>query len=291
MSMYVVAGVSGQTGAATARALLAQNLPVRVIVRDADKGRVWAEKGADVAVADLGDAAALTVALNGASAAYLLNPPAYGANDPFSVAEVRAKIMAQAIAQSDVGKAVVLSSISAHLPDGNGIIHTNHIVERTLGDLAQPITFLRPGYFFENWAHGIDIARDKGILPTMLSPLTRAVPMVAVADIGALAAKLMQETWIGRRVVELAGPTNTAPEMVASLLGQALGKPVKPVAVPRLEWLDIFIGGGMSHRTAQAFVEMFDGFNGGAIRFEGGEPRRGRTSVTEALDALLATDH
>ena len=289
--MYVVAGVSGQTGAATAHALLARNLPLRVIVRDAEKGKAWTEKGADVAVADLGDAAALTTALNGASAAYLLNPPAYGAEDPFSVAEVRAKILAQAISQSDVGKVVVLSSISAHLPEGNGIIHTNHIVERTLGDLSKPVTFLRPGYFFENWAHGIEIARVKGILPTMLAPLTKAVPMVAVADIGSLAAKLMQETWIGRRVVELAGPTNTAPETVASLLGEVLGKPVKPVAVPRLEWLDIFIAGGMSHRTAQAFVKMFDGFNGGAIRFEGGEPRRGRTSITEALGVLLTTDH
>lgn len=289
MSMYVVAGVSGQTGAATANALLAQNLPLRVIVRDAEKGRAWAEKGAEVAVADLSDPGALTAALNGASAAYLLNPPAYGADDPFAAAKARAEVLAQAITASDIGKVVVLSSISAHLPAGNGIIHTNHIVEKGLGDLARPVTFLRPGYFFENWAHGIEIALAEGVLPTMLSPLARAVPMVAVADIGALAARLMQETWIGRRVVELAGPTNTTPEAVASLLGQALGKPVKPVVAPRPKWLDIFTSGGMSARTAQAFAEMFDGFNDGTIRFEGGEPRRGQTTAALALEGLLAT--
>jgi uncharacterized protein YbjT (DUF2867 family) len=36
--MYVVTGATGKVGGATARALLEHRLPVRVIVRDADKG-------------------------------------------------------------------------------------------------------------------------------------------------------------------------------------------------------------------------------------------------------------
>jgi uncharacterized protein YbjT (DUF2867 family) len=39
--MYVVTGATGKVGGATARALLEQRLPVRVIVRDADKGAHW----------------------------------------------------------------------------------------------------------------------------------------------------------------------------------------------------------------------------------------------------------
>jgi uncharacterized protein YbjT (DUF2867 family) len=124
----------------------------------------------------------------------------------------------------------------------------------------------------------------------MLSPLSKAVPMVSVADIGALAARLMQETWIGRRIVELAGPTNTSPETAAAAIAAAIGTDVKALAVPREAWAGIFAGGGMSPRTVEAFIEMFDGFNNGTIRFEGGEPRRGPTTMATAAKALVA-DH
>ena len=61
--MFVVAGVTGNTGKVVAETLLVQGLPVRVIVRDAAKGEAWKKKGAEVAVADLHDAKALTAAL------------------------------------------------------------------------------------------------------------------------------------------------------------------------------------------------------------------------------------
>ena len=51
--MYVVAGVSGNTGSVVADTLLAQKLPVRVVVRDEAKGAPWKAKGAEVAIADL----------------------------------------------------------------------------------------------------------------------------------------------------------------------------------------------------------------------------------------------
>ncbi len=58
--MYVVAGVSGNTGKVVAETLLAQKQPVRVIVRSAEKGEEWKARGAEVAVAELDDVAALT---------------------------------------------------------------------------------------------------------------------------------------------------------------------------------------------------------------------------------------
>ncbi|ANL69786.1 hypothetical protein AMC84_PD00828 (plasmid) [Rhizobium phaseoli] len=133
--------------------------------------------------------------------------------------------------------------------------------------------------------------RADAVLPTMLSPLTKPIPMVSAVDIGMLAASLMRETWIGRRVVELAGPTNTAPEAVATALGGVLGRSVKAVAVPGQAWTGIFSGSGMSARTVEAFIEMFDGFNNGTIRFEGGEPRRGTTSIVNAAPIPLRAGH
>ncbi len=57
--MYVVAGVTGQTGSAVAETLLGQGKAVRVIVRSAEKGETWRARGAEVAVASLEDANSL----------------------------------------------------------------------------------------------------------------------------------------------------------------------------------------------------------------------------------------
>src|SRR5580704_17860644 len=75
LTMYVITGVSGNTGSHAATALLAAGQPVRVVVRDAKKGEAWKARGAEVAIADVGDAGALAAALVGAKAAYLLLPP------------------------------------------------------------------------------------------------------------------------------------------------------------------------------------------------------------------------
>lgn len=285
--MYAVAGVSGQTGAATAHALLAQNLPVRVIVRDEQKGVPWAAIGAEVAVADISNVSALKRALIGIQSAYLLNPPAYSQADPFSAAVHMAEVFADVVETSDLEKAVVLSSISAHLSKGNGTIHTNHLIEKRMASIQKPVTYLRPGYFFENWAHVLPVARAEGILPSMLTDLDMPVPMVAVKDIGATAAKLMTETWFGRRLVELVGPTNTTVNGAARIISEALGKSVKAVAVPRDSWGSILAGSGMSERAVACFIDMYDGFNNATIRFAGSLPRRGHTTMRDCAVEMV----
>jgi uncharacterized protein YbjT (DUF2867 family) len=49
--MFVVAGVTGHVGSVVAAELLSRGEKVKVIVREASKGAVWAKKGAGVAVA------------------------------------------------------------------------------------------------------------------------------------------------------------------------------------------------------------------------------------------------
>ena len=56
--------------------------------------------------------------------------------------------------------------------------------------------------------------------------------MVATADIGSLAADLIQETWNGRRVVELEGPYRVTPREIAATFAELLGCPVRVEAVP-----------------------------------------------------------
>jgi len=287
--MYAIAGITGHTGAATAEALLAAGEKIRVIVRRADAAAPWAARGADVAIADLGDAVALTTALRGTQGAFLLNPPAYAAADPFTVAQRQGAVFAQAIADSRVPRVVVLSSIGAQHAAGTGIIRTTHLVEQALADANTPVAFLRAAYFIENWAAVLPAVRGDGVLPSFLAPLDRAFPMVPVADIGAAAADLLRGPgWQGPRAVELAGASDATPVAVAAAFAAALGKPVEAVAVPREQWAGILGAAGFAPALIEAFMQMYDGILSGHVTAEAGnERRRGTLPLERAVRDLL----
>lgn len=286
--MYAVAGVSGQTGAAVAEALFANHHRVRVIVRRADAGAAWRTRGAEVAVADLADSAALTAALRGVDGAYLLNPPRYDLADPFAAAALVGASIARALDASAIPRAVVLSSVGAHQPEGTGIIGTARRVEQALQIIDSPLAILRANYFFENWRNVLPAIRD-GVLPSFLQPLDRPVPMAPVADIAQAVVRLLTgAAWTGRRVIDLAS-FDVAPADVAAAFGAAVGRPVQPVAVPHAQWAGILGGAGFRPEIAQAFVAMYDGINAGIVAAEpGSERQRGATTLGQAVQALVA---
>lgn len=289
--MYAIAGVSGRTGAAVARALLDQGAPVRVIVRRADAGADWHKRGAEVAIADLGDAQALTEALRDMQGAYLLNPPRYDLADPFAVAGVVGAAMAKAVAASGVARAVVLSSVGAHQPAGTGIIASTRRLEQAFTAIATPVAFLRANYFFENWGAVVPAVTGDGVLPAFLAPLERPIPMATVADIAAAIVTLLTgPAWQGRRTVDLAS-FRASPLIVAAAFADAAGRPVRAVAVPREQWAGILRGAGMSREVADAFVAMYDGINEGVVVADTASERQtGATTLAAAARALLPGD-
>src|SRR5262249_8005281 len=121
-AMFVIAGASGHTGSVVASTLIAAGKPVRVIVRDEKKGQPWKDKGAEVAVARLDDAAALTEALRGADGVYALLPPNFAAEDPLAWSKTVTEAWAQAIAAARPKHVVLLSSIGSELEGGTGPI-------------------------------------------------------------------------------------------------------------------------------------------------------------------------
>jgi uncharacterized protein YbjT (DUF2867 family) len=285
--MYVIAGATGNTGGAAARALLARRVPVRVIVRDPAKGN-WVAAGAEVAVADLKDVTALARAFAGAAAAYVLNPPAYSTDDLFGEAEAIAAAVWEAVRRSHLPKLVVLSSVGAQLSAGHGNIRTNSIFDARLRDLDAAVTFVRPAYFMQNWSAAANAAAQDGVLPSFLTPLDRAIPMVSTADVGRVAAEAMLDTGTGTRAIELAGPRPCSPNDAAAAFTKALGRPVKAVAVPEAAWPGVLTQAGFSPRTITSWVELFRGFNSGHIAFEGegAIQLQGRVSLAEAIAGL-----
>ncbi|HQR15995.1 MAG TPA: NAD(P)H-binding protein [Nitrospira sp.] len=284
--MLVVLGATGHTGSVVAETVLARKQPVRVVVRSADNGTSWAAKGAEVAVASLDDQAALTRALHGASGVYLLIPPNYGAASWLAEQRQRVDQTAEAVKASGIAHVLLLSSIGAHLPDGTGPIRAARYGEQRLTAVAPNVTILRPGYFMENWASGIGIAKEQGLLPSFIPP-QMSIPMISTRDIGRVAAERLIAGGRGHAIVELAGPEEYSPEDVATELSGILGRAVAIQAAPLSAVVPTFTSFGFSTEAAGLFEEMYTAFSKSAVRYE--RPAslvRGTTSLAAALRGM-----
>jgi uncharacterized protein YbjT (DUF2867 family) len=130
----------------------------------------------------------------------------------------------------------------------------------------------------ENCSWDVGPARERGVIPSFLQPLDKPVPMVATADIGKVATRILQEQWSGRRTVELEGPKRPTPNEIAVTFSKLLGKPVRAEIVPHESWEPLFRSQGMKNPMPR--IRMLDGFNEGWIDFEGDPVERLRGSIT-----------
>jgi uncharacterized protein YbjT (DUF2867 family) len=284
--MYVITGITGQVGGEVARTLLAANLPVRAVLRDAAKGTVWAEHGCDIACAEMHDTVALTAAFRGAEAVFILLPPNFDPAPGFPDTEERVTALYAALAAAQPKRVVCLSTIGAQATEHN-LLNALRIMERKLRELTMPVAFLRAGWFMENLMWDIAVAQATGVVPSFLQPLDKPVPMVATADVGRTAAALMQEQWQGVRIVELEGPQRITPNEIAEVMSVVLNRPVSMSSVPRDGWEDLFRSQGMKHPLPR--IRMLDGFNEGWIEFDGPaqQVRKGEVSMSAVLKALM----
>jgi NAD(P)H dehydrogenase (quinone) len=235
------------------------------------------------------DAAALATAFKAASGVFVLLPPNFDPSPDFP--ETRAIIAAVRLALQAARpeKIVCLSTIGVQAVQTN-LLTQLRMTEESLGDLPMPIAFLRPAWFMENSSWDVLPARDTGVISSFLQPLDKPVPMVATADIGRVAAELLQETWAGRRIIELEGPTRVTPNQIAATFAEIFGHPVQADAVPRQAWEQLFRSQGMKHPGPR--IQMLDGFNQGWIEFEQHETKRrkGRIGLKEVLARLAGVN-
>lgn len=282
--MYAITGITGQVGGAVARTLLAAGKSVRAVVRDAEKGAGWAEQGCDVALADIDDVQALAAAFKNAAGVFILMPSNFSPSEGFPEARQVAARLREALEIAHPAKVVCLSTIGAQATEPN-LLNQLQILEQELTKLDMPVTFLRPGWFMENCLWDIEPAKANGVIPSFLQPLDKPVPMIATADVGRVAAELLQEQWQGQRIVELEGEEHVSPNQIAAGFSELLGKPVRMEVVERDTWRDLFIAQGATNPLPR--MQMIDGFNEGWIKFAG-QPRKGQVSLHTVLKGLLA---
>jgi uncharacterized protein YbjT (DUF2867 family) len=284
--MYAITGITGQVGGAVAHKLLAAGKTVRAVVRDAAKGASWVGRGCELARAEMNDVAAMTAAFRGTEGVFILMPSNFDPSPGFTETQAIVDDLYEALAAARPGKVVCISTIGAQATEFN-LLNQLGMLETSLRRLAMPVTFLRPAWFMENAAWDIAPAKADGIVPSYLQPLDKPVPMIATADIGRLAADLLQQDWTGHRVVELEGPARISPNDIAAAMTRVLKRDVRMEVVPRDTWESGFRAQGMRHPEPR--MRMLDGFNEGWIEFEQpGTVLKGSTTIDTVLTDLVA---
>ena len=283
---YAVVGASGNTGAVVANTLLDQGKNVRVIVRDAAKAERFAARGAEVAVADIEDAAALQRAFAGAEGAFVLVPPNMQTDDFRGYQRRAVDAIARAAEGAKVPHLVLLSSIGAQHPDGNGPIAGLHDAEQRFRKLAATkSTFIRASSFMENLGSSL-ATLAQGFIPTF-SPPDHAYDMIATVDIGKLAASALLEGARETTVIEFGGPP-VSPNEVGAALSELVGKPIRVQQAPLEAVAPTFQSFGMRPDLAALYQEMVSGMVSGRVGWEGGHRRvQGTTPVKAVLAQML----
>jgi uncharacterized protein YbjT (DUF2867 family) len=223
----VVTGATGKQGGAVARGLLERGHKVRAVTRDpsSSQARSLAGAGATLVEASLEDTGALGKALEGATSLFAMTTPSGGAG-----AETR-----QGVAAADAAKAagvhLVFTSVDS-ANRGTGVPHfdSKYEVEKHIAKIGVRATILAPAYFMENLYFG-KAQLAKGVYAAALPP-TRALAQVAVADIGAVAVRVLEDAgrFAGKRF-DLAGDELRGDDVVA-ILSRVTGRPFTYYQVP-----------------------------------------------------------
>jgi uncharacterized protein YbjT (DUF2867 family) len=244
----VVTGATGNQGGAVVKSLLERGHAVRAVTRNTDsaKARNLANAGVTLVRASLEDTAALTKALEGATSLFAMTTPFGGGTQ----AETQQGVSA-ADAAKVAGVHLVFTSVgSANRQTGVPHFDSKFEVEKHIAKIGVRATILAPVYFMDNLHFGRE-QLAKGIYAAPLPP-TRRLAQVAIADIGAVAVRLLEDPgrFAGKRF-DLASDELTGNDVVTTL-SRITGRPFSYFQVP----LDV-IRQGMGEDGAKMY-EWFD---------------------------------
>jgi uncharacterized protein YbjT (DUF2867 family) len=266
--MYVVTGATGHTGKIIAHNLLDAGKPVRVVVRNAEKAAEFAAKGAEVAVGDLTDAAFLTTAFAGATAAYLLIPPKFDLTTDWSTYQKNVgDALIAGLRANGVKKAVLLSSHGAHLLQGAGPVSGIGRFEQDLRSVeGLSVRSLRAGYFMENLFASVGMIQHAGIYGASLKGDV-PVPIVHTRDIAEAATRrLLALDFAGHTHEFVSGAADLTFREVTSTIGRAIGKPELPyVEFSPADAKAGMLQAGLPETIADGYLELFDALNNGTF--------------------------
>jgi uncharacterized protein YbjT (DUF2867 family) len=285
--MYAILGATGSVGSVIANTLLAKGEKVRVLGRDRGRLERFVRKGAEAATANVKNAAALTKALAGVRAAFLMIPPDMTSQDYRADQELASDALASAVREAGLQYAVFLSSIGANVPAGTGPIAGLNAAEEKLNAVdGLHVLHLRPAYFMENNLAAMGMIQGMGILGNALRPELK-IAMIATRDVGDYAARrILNLDFAGKKTRELLGERDLSMNETAAIIARGIGKPdLRYVQFPYEQVQQVLAQMGIPVKTAAMFIEMYKAFNEGAVVAQ--EPRSAENTTPTSLEKFV----
>ncbi len=279
-----VSGSLGNIGHHLVPALVQQGHEVTVISSSESRAAAIEALGATAAIGSVGDAAFLKEAFTGADAVFAMTPPNMGGSNIIKNMEAAGRAFADAFTQTGVKRVVMLSSIGADVPSGTGPIAGLYPIEHEYRKLDNVnVTFLRAGFFYNNFYNDIPLIKNAGITGANY-PADAIIPLVSPADIAAAAAEELVQPGNGKNIRYIISDVRTAGE-VAQVLGAAISKPELPwVEFSDEQYYGGLTGAGLPDEMAGLYTEMGSAFRAGKIPADfraQGSPVTGRVKLEE----------
>jgi uncharacterized protein YbjT (DUF2867 family) len=235
----ILVTTAGKVGSEAARLLAEREVPVRVLVRDAEKAKALADAGAEIAVGDLAVPASIDEAMAGVSSVVLVSP---------AVPAQELNVVASA-ARAGVGHVVKASSnASADSPIARRRWQAE--IEAGLAASAVPHTLLRSNAYMHNvLALAPAIARTSGFGS---SAGKGRIGMVDARDVAAVAATIAASPAPhAGKTYWLTGPELISYYDIAAVLSRLLGRTVSYRELTFDQDKDAMIRAGVPEQIAE----------------------------------------
>lgn len=244
---------------------------LRVIVRDPARLPGTVRERVEVVTGSHGDADVVDRAFEGADAVFWLVPPD-SSRTPEDAYSTFSGPAARALTRHGVGHVVGVSALGRGTPvaDHAGLVTATLALDDLLAGTGVAYRALANPSFFENLLEEADSLREKGVFTDVVAAGRRA-PLVAVADIAAVAAGLLLDrSWTGVDEVPVLGPEDLSPDDLARIMTEQLGRPVRYERQDLDEMCTTLVGYGLDPAFVQGIADMKrakdEGLDAGVVR-------------------------
>jgi uncharacterized protein YbjT (DUF2867 family) len=281
--MILLTGATGQAGSNVANELSKTGTRFRVMVRDPAKAQALRQSNIEIVQGDFTNPKSMKAALKGIERLMLIAPPSP------DIPHIEAQATAAA-KRAGVRHVVQLSSAGADLksPMRFGSLHGQ--AEKNLEASGLAWTHLRPTFFMHNLLGLAGMVKSGTIY---FDAGDGKAPFVDLADVGAVAAKVLTGSGHESKIYEITGPAALGYADIAAIFSRLLGKKVTYVNIPHEAMKQNLLKAGLDEWRAGGIVQLSQAMSTGAMarvtdtvqKIAGRSPN----SVEQFLRANLAT--
>ncbi|MFB7999100.1 SDR family oxidoreductase [Streptomyces sp. NPDC056002] len=282
----VVTGATGHLGRLVIDGLIAAGVPaerVAAVVRDKEKAADLAARGVELRIADYSAPETLAGAFAAGERVLLISGSEVGQR----VAQHRAVIDAA----KDAGVELLAYTGVLGGPGADFALAAEHkVTEQAILDSGLPYTFLRNGWYHENYTGNLAPVLEHGAVTA--SAGEGRVASAARADYAAAAVAVLTGEGHENQAYELSGDVAWSFAEYAAELSKQTGRTITYRSVTPEQNREILLGAGLPAPVADIFVGVDTAIEQGLLAATGGDLSRltGRptTPLADAIKAALA---